>query len=289
MSAELLRALAVLAEPPAAETARLADLLDLGLAPSPDDFTELFVFQVYPYASVYTGAEGALGGEARDRVAGFWRVLGLEPPAEPDHLSALLGLYAELGERGGGAASERAREAWDTARATLLWEHLLSWVAPYLRKVDQVAPAPFKAWARLLRDVLWNEARATEALPGLPLHLRVAPALPEPDADADAWLSALLAPVRSGVILTRADLARAAGDLALGLRAGDRRTALRALFEQDAARVSRWLADEARAAAEAYDLDAPTLGSVAGFWAARARDTACAFHETRAREKTLGT
>ncbi len=116
----------------------------------------------------------------------------------------------------------------------------------------------------------------------------MAPALPEPDADADAWLSALLAPVRSGVILTRADLARAAGDLALGLRAGDRRAALRSLFEQDAARVSQWLADEARAAAEAYDLDAPTLGPVAGFWAARARDTARAFHEARAREVTHG-
>ena len=35
-----------------------------------------------------------LGGEARDRIAGFWRALGLVPPPEPDHLAVMLGLYA---------------------------------------------------------------------------------------------------------------------------------------------------------------------------------------------------
>jgi sulfite exporter TauE/SafE len=35
-----------------------------------------------------------LGGAARERVAGFWRAVGLVPPPEPDHLAALLGLAA---------------------------------------------------------------------------------------------------------------------------------------------------------------------------------------------------
>ena len=94
---ELFRALAVLAEPPERpEVARLAELLDLGEPPSASEYTETFVFQLYPYASVYLGAEGMLGGEARDRVAGFLSALGLAPPHEPDHLSTLLATYAQL-------------------------------------------------------------------------------------------------------------------------------------------------------------------------------------------------
>lgn len=47
------------------------------------------------YASVYLGPDGALGGEGTDRAAGFWRAIGITPPAEPDHLTALLSLYGD--------------------------------------------------------------------------------------------------------------------------------------------------------------------------------------------------
>ena len=40
-----------------------------------------------------------MGGLARERIAGFWNAVGLTPPPEPDHLAALLGLYASLTER----------------------------------------------------------------------------------------------------------------------------------------------------------------------------------------------
>src|SRR6185295_7023627 len=86
---ELLRALAVLAEFPGPEHARLGELLQLPGAPSRAEHTELFEFQLWPYASVYLGPEAMLGGESRDRVAGFWRALQLTPPPEPDHLSVL--------------------------------------------------------------------------------------------------------------------------------------------------------------------------------------------------------
>ena len=61
-------------------------------------YMDLFGFQLYPYASVYLGSEGMLGGEARDRIAGFWRAIGEPPPSEPDHLAVLLALYARLCE-----------------------------------------------------------------------------------------------------------------------------------------------------------------------------------------------
>jgi TorA maturation chaperone TorD len=58
--------------------------------PQAHEHTEVFGLQLYPYASVYVGPEGMLGGEARDRIAGFWRVLRLTPATEPDHLATLL-------------------------------------------------------------------------------------------------------------------------------------------------------------------------------------------------------
>ena len=67
--------------------------------PSAAEHTDLFHFQLYPYASVYLGEEGMLGGEARDRIAGFWRILDLEPPLECDHLTVMLTYLAEVTER----------------------------------------------------------------------------------------------------------------------------------------------------------------------------------------------
>jgi TorA maturation chaperone TorD len=278
---ELVRALAIVAEPPTDRTSEIARLLELGGRIQDIDYTELFVFQLNPCASIYTGDEGAMGGEARDRVAGFWSVIGLVPPAEPDHLATLLGLYAEIADHERGVADARGRAALARARAALLWEHLLSWLGPYLRKMEAIATPPYADWARLLRRTLWSEASAMPSATGLPLHLRSAAGLPDAAADLDTWCAALLAPVRSGIVLTRADLARGAAALGLGLRAGERRYALRALFSQDADAVSDWLADEALSAAAAYDADTETLGAVAGFWSDRARRTADALRRSR--------
>ena len=84
---ELFRALGAVAGDPAdARTACAA----LGWAgPDNAEHTEVFVLNCPPYAAVYLGAEGGLGGDAADRAAGFWRAIGLAPPGEPDHLTAL--------------------------------------------------------------------------------------------------------------------------------------------------------------------------------------------------------
>jgi hypothetical protein len=62
----------------------------------------------------------------------------------------------------------------------------------------------------------------------------------------------------------QADLARAAGTLGLGLRAGERRFALRNLLAQDARAVLTWLADEARSQSARY------AGALAPWWRMRA-------------------
>jgi hypothetical protein len=268
---ELLRALAVLAEPPTGEQARLLGLLDLPGQPDGAAFADVFLFQLYPYASVYLGPEGMLGGEARDRIAGFFRALDVTPPAEPDHLTVLLSAYADLVEREAEATGEAAA-AWRRSRSALLWEHVLSWVPVYLDRVRDVTGEPYRSWADLLDEVLRREAAEVGEAAELPLHLREAPPLPDPRAgDTAAFLAGLLAPSRSGMIVLRDDLVTACRELGLGLRIGERRFVLTSMLDQDPAATLQWLAGRARAAA---GRDHAWLGEVGAWWRDRAVTTA---------------
>jgi hypothetical protein len=251
----------------------MAEIVGLPGPPDGTEFAEVFIFQLYPYASVYLGPEGKLGGQARDRVAGFWRAVGRPPPADPDHLSALLGLYAGLleeGLRGTAAESEMARRAADA----LFWEHLAPWVFDYLDRVRDLGGDFYPAWAELLGRTLIRQMPPAP-VEGLPLHLREAPPLPDPRTDgARAFLGGLFAPVRSGMILTRRDLARVARAGDLGLRVGERLYVLEHLLAQDVRAALRGLAAEAVAARARHERRTTHLGGVASFWAQRAAKAA---------------
>ena len=281
---ELFRALAVLAEPPAPGSAPVARALGLGAPPEASEYTEVFVFQLYPYASVYLGAEGMLGGEARDLVAGFWRALGQTPPAEPDHLSVMLALYAELAAHEADEPDDVLRDSWRRARRAYLWEHLLSWLPVYLAKLAEIAPPFYARWGELLLDALMEEARATaEATPQLSLHLREAAGLVDPRVgETTEFLQTLLSPARSGMILVRSDLTRAARQLELGLRVGERKYMLESLLAQDARGVLGWLAREARAWEGHHRTRRETLGQTARAWEGRAAAAAHLLEELAA-------
>lgn len=319
--AELYRALGALAEEPRAEHRRLAELLGLPEVPEVDIFTDLFLLNLYPYASVHLGTEGMLGGEARDRVAGFWGALGILPPPEPDHLGTLLGLLAELVEREAAEEEPAARLLLGRARSALLREHLEPWLPAFLDRVKELGGAYYGGWAELLLQALRDEAARSDDLPAdaersgqraLPLHLRGVPSLPDPrmvaaepqgsprddggipagpgsgtpqevpapldppspDSPGEAFLKALLAPVRSGMIVTRSDLARAARELGLGGRMGERLYILKALLGQDAPATLRWLADEARRAGARHREARGFHREVMEWWEERAGETA---------------
>ena len=269
---ELIRALGVLSEAPGPEHVRLAGLLELGDVPDPEGFANTFLHQLYPYSSVYVGSEGMMGGEARDRVAGAWTALGRTPPVEPDHLGALLGLYAALSEHAENDPDPAERALWGAAASGFLWEHLLCWTMPYLGRFQGIETSVYEAWAGLLADTLREEAWRHGPPATLPMHLRCAPDLPDPRrSGSDAFLSGLLAPVRSGMILTRADFARGASEIGAGLRMGERRFALEAFFSQDAPGTLDWLSREADVWAQLHVEASEGLEPVAGFWSARAR------------------
>ena len=158
---ELLRALGAIADNPA--DARAAGRA-LGI-PELDSHqhTELFVLNCPPYASVYLGPDGALGGEGADRVAGFWRVMGISPPAEPDHLSSLLSLYASLGQAAAGSTRAATAAALTRAQTALFWEHLWPWLPAYLDAALDLAAPAVTAWAAPYPD---SHRRRDQRAPG---------------------------------------------------------------------------------------------------------------------------
>lgn len=270
---ELLRALAVLADPPGEAHARLAEALGLGAPPTAAEHTGAWVLGLTPYASVYLGREGMIGGEARDRVAGFWRAVGFTPPAEPDHLGALLGLYAALAESGAGEQEPAQRHLLGRARDALLHEHLAPWLPQLLdRMVGE--EGFYGAWARLLRRTLDAELQAVGPSGALPLHLRDVPAVPDPRAEgAGAFLAGLLAPARSGMILAWGDLGRLGREVGVGVRLGERRRVLEHLLGEEPGTVLQALADHARAAALRHGGRLARLGGTARWWQDRAGET----------------
>lgn len=266
MKSDLFRALAVIAEPPGPAASAVAAALELPGEPVPAEYTDAFVLQLWPYASIYVGAEGMLGGDARDRVAGFWRALGLDPPAEPDHIAALLGLYAALIEREADEGEPARKLLVRRSRQALLGEHLLSWMPVYLAKLQEIGSPFYRAWGTLVGEALIEEAREVGFAEQLPLHLRLAPGLASPEE--------ILVAVRSGILLVRDDLARAARHLGLGLRQGERRYVLKALLAQDRDATVEWLRAEARRWAELHRSMPAELGQIREFWLRRAEVSA---------------
>lgn len=275
---DLVRALAAFAAPPAPEHDALAAALGVP-PPGAGEHTEVFLLQLHPYASAQLGASGMLGGDVRDRVAGFLRALGIVAPPEPDHLVVLLDVYAQLLA----AEQDTAAEAVTCAREALLAEHLLPWVPALLRRVGDVGIPSYRAWAALLDEVLAEEAaRTPQVATLLPVHLdAAAPPLVDPRqaAPADDLLGGLLVPGRSGVILTASDLAAAAVDLGLGRRIGERRFVLRGLLDQDGPAVLGWLADAAARSAGEWTAHWLAGTPTGDWWRERAQATAALLHD----------
>lgn len=276
---EVVRALAVLAERPGPGDGHERVAAALGLSRVPDEvsWTQVFVFNFYPHASVYLGGEGQVGGEAADRVAGFFRALDAVPPPEPDALVTLLSAWAQLAERADGAdgvGDDRAAHAL----ASLLDEHLLPWLPLVLARMEALAPEPWPSWVRLCGVALRTAPLAPAR--GLPIHLRAAPTFEDPRSGDASLVEQLLVPVRAGFVLTTADLRRAAHETGLPLRLAERRYVLGQLLGQSVPTTLRWLADHGQSTtAAAWEPWQDTAPLVANWWTERAAATASLLRE----------
>lgn len=277
---EVLRALAAVVDRPAAVSDRLWELLELPARPDAAAHTDLFTFELPPYASVYLGQEGMLGGEARDRVAGFFRALSVVPPAEPDHLVVLLHAAADLAQAEAAAVTPHRVAQHRRARAALLREHMLPWLPAYLDAVTDTAAEPYRSWAVLLDQAVRRHADELGTGNELPAHLAASTGLPDPRRDGpEDFVTALLVPARTGMILTRRMLAHAARELGVGLRIGERRYVLAHLLDQAPAPVLAWLAERATQSAEGHATTLAWTGPSATSWHERAVATAALLRE----------
>jgi len=276
---ELIRALALFAEPPDENLAHISETLGFESLPSADEYTEIFLFNLYPYASVYLGKEGMLGGEARDRIAGFWRVLNLTPPTEPDHLSTILGLYANLCELSENINPQSAirnpqSKRFHHARKVFFWEHIASWLPAYLHKMKSIASPFYLCWSEILEKVLVEEANALGKPRIISQHLSENLSLHDPrEKGFEDFLNSLIAPARSGMILTRDDFARAANELNLGIRIGERKFMIKSLFGQNHKLVLSWLSNEADTWLKWYQSQEKIFGETAKAWIGKASAT----------------
>ncbi|RDH77319.1 hypothetical protein DVS77_18120 [Mycolicibacterium moriokaense] len=270
---ELFRSLGAVVLTPPPGNGALCEALDL---PSPTgvEHTDAFVLSAPPHAAIHLGPEGKLGGEGLDRIAGFWRVLGLRPPEDADHLGALLMLYAELGEAEDSVADGPGKASLRRARAALFHEHIWSWAPGYLLSVAGLGIASVTAWARLTEEALRTEYANLGSAEMLPLALRAAPPGMDTADSLDETLDALVAPIRSGVILTYRDLAACGHQTGVGLRRGERRFALRAMLEQDAPATLGWLAECAGHQSQRWPSTQDTTNDPCTWWSHRAAGTA---------------
>lgn len=280
---ELFRALGSLIEVPAPEHRRIAEALGLPAVPGPEVHAAVVTFQRYPYGSVYLSPEGMMGGEARDRIAGFRRALGVgdgtgernteRPAPEADHLASLLALLTALGQWRRDEPGAARAALLEEARTTLVWEHVASWTGPYLASFERCGSPFYAAWAALLAEAL-SRLEAEMAFPGyLPAALRDTAALADPrDAGGAAFVASLLAPMRSGVILLRDDLVRLGEEAGLACRAGERRYVLRSFLAQDPGAALAWLAGHAREWSGRMAGRGPA--PIARWWAGRAARSA---------------
>lgn len=283
---ELYRALGFLIEAPTPGHAGVARALGLPAVPAPSEHASRITFQRYPYASVYLGDEGMLGGEARGRIAGFWVALGLEIPREPDHLTTLLSLLASL-ETEEASATPAQAALFREARRTLLWEHLISWTTPWLATFESLQDGFYRAWARLLAESLEQALEQVGPPEDLPPALTELRPVEDPRSSVEEdFLRCLLAPGRSGIIVLRDDLVRAARELGLAHRAGERHYVLSSLMAQDPAATVSWLHRFAASWGEGLVSAPGAGGTIRDWWVGRARVT-CTLLESLAKDPAV--
>lgn len=215
-------------------------------------YSDLFLLNVYPYASVFLEPSGEMNGARTREVAALYDRYGYAPPelnevGAADHIGLMLGCAAVVG-------------------ADRIWPHLMDW-APVLCLAIERAPTthPFyQALAIRTRKLCWDTALPCPNTAALCSYretnhptdrlLPPEPSIEPPEPSLDAFVRHLLTPAQSGIFLTRARLGLWARALGMPLPFGERFAVGEMLFEMASAMgQSETLLDWLRAEVEAWD------------------------------------
>ncbi|WP_298208681.1 molecular chaperone TorD family protein [Ferrimicrobium sp.] len=217
-SAEILEAIAEVIENPDPHPT-IPEVLDLVW--TRDAFTELFDFDLPPFASYYLTIGPVLGGTPVDYLRGLLSAY-LPPelqPTQPDSLAFLLRLLAFLAEQ----------ESWERAEA-IFYEALNPWLSTYAHAVATFAPSGLRRIGILLGEICETWYEAVPPVTTLPYLLRHVPEPPSED-DRKDLVDFLLSPVASGLILPRSQLIRITHQREIGMRPGGRRFSFESLLD----------------------------------------------------------
>lgn len=213
-------------EPDAAQIERARAVLGLdGAGMTPSDlaaaYTELFLLNVYPYASVYLEADGEMNGTRAQMMERMYEQFNFAPASlrqvgAADHVGLMLQFLDAVGD------------------APVL-PALLDW-APMLCLAIEREPGahPFyRALARETRQRLFLHARAAGAMK--PPNDQTLPLAPDDEYSLRTVVHFFLAPARCGIFLSRAQLGNLARRLGHRLPFGPRVEVAHALFHSSGA------------------------------------------------------
>jgi TorA maturation chaperone TorD len=240
-----------------------------------DQYSWLFEFNVYPYASVFLDPSAQLNAPWTAFVAGVYHVLGIEMQltaglAAVDHIAAHLEAQHILLEREAAATTVMAQESARHAQWTLLCEHILVWMPLFLAAVQRVDHGFYHQLAELCQQVFGKHLELFKERT-VPLTARAFEPINFGQAEAEEQLQAWLSPAQSGIFISRQDIIRLGRLLDLPVRFAERRFMLKSLIQSAAERegladLFRQLRQELSAQRQDIQRWQETWPELAGLW-----------------------
>lgn len=114
---------------------------------------QLFIHNVFPYAAIFLGEEGLLGGTITENVSAFYHRIGFQPTSDdsPDHLSTELDAMAYLSYAELDAVEDQLPHQVQRLRQfqrRFLDDYLLRWLPAFVIAVEQQSPNTYTALVR---------------------------------------------------------------------------------------------------------------------------------------------
>jgi TorA maturation chaperone TorD len=253
-------------------------------------YTDLFLLNVYPYASVFLDLHGEMNGVRSQEILALYQHFDYQPESlaqagAPDHLGLLLGLLAYIPE---------------TERYAVLNEYLMDFTPVLCLSVErQPGVHPFysllaaRSRQELFKALVEEKLTTTGqhfSLPGVPATWIELPLVEEDEElSLSGLVQNLLTPAFSGVFLSRNRLGQWARQLGVPLAFGERYRLGNSLFEA-AGMVERlpellaWLEQEVDAWDAAYAVwseEAPDWAVFAAGWRQRTASARRLLEEAR--------